>query len=118
VTLRLDTPAEKAAPVGQNRIYLSVYGGLRASAENATLDGEPVAFEPWSSAGMASLDVLTIDPGRRARSSSRSLNRASLTTWCTGRSRWRTPTGDHRSRMISSGDVLPEPLVRRRDPFA
>jgi hypothetical protein len=65
VTLRLDTPAEKRPPVGQNRIYLSVYGGLRASAEKATLDGEPVAFEPLVERGHGVFSTyLTIDPGQ------------------------------------------------------
>jgi hypothetical protein len=65
VTQRLDLPGDKANPVGQNRIYISVYGGLRASAEKATLDGEPVAFEPLVERGHGVFSTyLTINPAQ------------------------------------------------------
>jgi hypothetical protein len=65
VTLRLDTPVGARPPVGQNRIYLSVYGGLRASAEKATLDDKPLASEPLVERGHGVFSTyMTIDPGQ------------------------------------------------------
>lgn len=44
VTQRLDAPGRRIPP-GQNRIYVSVFGGLGAGFESATLDGKPLAME-------------------------------------------------------------------------
>jgi hypothetical protein len=68
VTQRLDPPDGKARPVGQNRVYLSVYAGLGASAETVTLDGEPLRFEPLVERGHGVFSTyLAIDPGQTRR---------------------------------------------------
>jgi hypothetical protein len=65
VTQRLDPPDGKPRPVGQNRVYLSVYAGLGASAETVTLDGEALRFEPLVERGHGVFSAyVTTDPGQ------------------------------------------------------
>jgi hypothetical protein len=64
VTNRLDLPGLVAPVKGQQRLYVSVYGSVRAGLLGATLDGKEVALESEVERGHAVFSLfLDLDPG-------------------------------------------------------
>ena len=64
VTNRLDLPGLKAPVKGQQRLYVSVYGSVRAGLLGATLDGQEVALESEVERGHGVFSLfLDVDPG-------------------------------------------------------
>lgn len=65
VTKRADLPDGTRAPAGQNRLWVSVYLGADAGADEALLDGRRIAMTSEREAGLRVLStVLTLDPGQ------------------------------------------------------
>jgi len=65
VTQRLDAKG-KQIPPGQNRVYVSVFAGIGAGLESATLDGKPLSMESHVERGHPVFSTyLEIKPGAR-----------------------------------------------------
>jgi Protein of unknown function (DUF4012) len=64
VTLRADAPDGRPRPVGQIKLWLSVYLGRRATVLTATRDGRPLTLQTQTEKGHTVLSAfLTLDPG-------------------------------------------------------
>lgn len=65
VTKRADLPDGTRVRAGQNRLWVSVYLGTDAGADEALLDGRRIAMTSEREAGLRVLStVLTLDPGQ------------------------------------------------------
>ena len=64
VTKRADRPADARYPVGQNRLWVSVYLGRGAQLASATVDGRRIGMTSEREKGLTVLSTqLNIDPG-------------------------------------------------------
>jgi hypothetical protein len=67
VTLRVDDPDGRPRPLGQLKSWVSIYLGVRATLDAATLDGKPLLMSSDTEQGMAVFSTfLSIDPGDAA----------------------------------------------------